>query len=496
MRALTAALATSLALVPTGTAGAAFPGQNGKIAFGSPQGIETIRPDGTDRTQIVPSGQDPAWSPDGRKIAYADGAGLAVAGGDGSGQTYVLIGIEANSPAWSPDGQRIAFAQTGEFCDPETELCEFNDDIVVVDADGTGYVDLTNTPRQSEGAPAWSPDGATIAFHGNGIETIHADGTGRTTVRPSGVSPNWSPDGRRIAYVAASFGQPAEIHTADADGSNDVQLTTNSLAEGAPAWSPDGRKIAFHRHSPELVRPGADVWTVNADGTGELKLTTDGHLQDHTNFTPDWQPVPYTGYARPRGATTMYLPLVPAFSACATPNRTHGAPLSFGACAPSAQTSAQLTVGTPDANGRPARARGWIDLRTVPGNPATAADEADVLFQVTITDVRRSSDLSDYAGELTAQANIRRTDREGGVAATSTDFPFPVVVPCANTADATVGSACTISTTVDSVVPGAIVESARTIWALERLEVYDGAADGASGTPPNSLFAVQGLFVP
>jgi dipeptidyl aminopeptidase/acylaminoacyl peptidase len=495
MRALIAGFAGMLLLVPTSTAHAAFPGQNGKIAFAGPTGVETIQPDGSARTRISGS-YDPAWSPDGRRIAVATGGGLGVMNADGSDQRDILFG-DLNSPAWSPDGSRIVFGQTYQYCDPDLETCEWNDDLWIVQADGTSPVSLTNTPHVSELAPAWSSDGTTIAFAAGGVETIRTDGTGRTAITPCCAgSPDWSPDGHRIAYAFSTVGQTAEIHTVNADGTNDLQLTSNAVSEGAPAWSPDGRKIAFHRYSGEAFRPGADVWTMNADGTGELKLTTDGHLQDHTNFTPDWQPIPYTGFPRPRATLPTYLSLVPAFKPCAEANSRHGAPLSFDACAPPAPASSQLTIGTPDANGRVARSVGWATLRAVKGNPSTAADEADVRLQLSVSDVRKRSDLDDYTGELGAQVTVRRTDRDFGVASTTAEFRFAFPIACAGTTDATVGSSCGASTAVDAVMPGAIVESARTVWGLDRLELYDGGPDGDFDTPGNTLFATQGLLVP
>ncbi len=60
------------------------------------------------------------------------------------------------------------------------------------------------------------------------------------------------------------------------------------------------------------------------------------------------------GYPRPKAATPTSVPLVPAYEPCSSPNRQHAAPLTFGSCNPPAQTSGHLTVGTPDANGKPA----------------------------------------------------------------------------------------------------------------------------------------------
>ena len=91
--------------------------------------------------------------------------------------------------------------------------------------------------------------------------------------------------------------------------------------------------------------------------------------------------------------------LVPAYEECTSANRTHGPPLAFPSCNPQ-QESSSLTVGTPDANGQAAQSIGFARYTVQRGNPATPADEADVGIQVSITDVRRSSDLEDYTGEV------------------------------------------------------------------------------------------------
>ena len=76
----------------------------------------------------------------------------------------------------------------------------------------------------------------------------------------------------------------------------------------------------------------------------------------------------------------------------------------FASCAPPSQSSQHLTVGTPDANGRLVQSLGFVRLAVLPGDPLTSANEADVTMQLSITDVRRRADLTDYDGEV--QANL------------------------------------------------------------------------------------------
>jgi hypothetical protein len=214
------------------------------------------------------------------------------------------------------------------------------------------------------------------------------------------------------------------------------------------------------------------------------------------------------GYPRPQAASPMLVSLVPAYNQCpnASANRVHGPP-DFpgnasnpdGSCNPPAQTSSQLTVGSPDANEAPAKSVGYARVSAVLGNPATPADEADARFTVSLGDVRRRSDLTDYTGQLQLETTLRATDRNNGPSevATGEDTPFRVTVPCAATADTTVGSTCSVTTTADAVVgAGTVTETKRSIWQLGQVRVNDGGSDGVVSTTPNTLFAVQGLFIP
>jgi hypothetical protein len=264
---------------------------------------------------------------------------------------------------------------------------------------------------------------------------------------------------------------------------------------------------------------GADVYmraSAPPDDTISFELTSRGTGPARTLTIPNWESVldgfsiqwndfertiAADAYPRPRGASPLQVPLVPAYKQCTAPNRTHGAPLSFGSCAPPDLASDFLTVGTPDANGRPAGSIGSVRFRVVPGNESSPEDEADVLVTISMTDVRNGGSLTDYTGDLRETTIVRLTDSYNGAgsdeAATMLDIPFPVHVPCTPTAAATIGSTCAVDTSLDAIVPGSIREGDRSIWELGAIEVYDGGSDGDPVTAgDDTLFARQGLFTP
>ena len=213
-------------------------------------------------------------------------------------------------------------------------------------------------------------------------------------------------------------------------------------------------------------------------------------------------------YVRPKGASPFRVPLVPAYQQCTTSNTTHGAPLSNPSCKPPAQQSSFLTIGTPDANGAPASATGFVLLRS---KVNTSPTPNDVLITVSTGDVRcksgvatcgsaNSGDGPDYTGELQATYSLRLTDRNNdptvSTPATVTDTSFPVTVPCSATASLTTGASCTLNTTANSVMPGSVRTGDRSVWQLGKVQILDGGADGLVATAGNSLFEAQGIFVP
>ena len=198
------------------------------------------------------------------------------------------------------------------------------------------------------------------------------------------------------------------------------------------------------------------------------------------------------GYPRPKGASPLRASLAPAYKPCTTPNRTHGSPLAFSSCSPPVQVSDYVTVGSPDANGAAANSVGSITVKVL--------SPADVRFTSSITDVRRKSDLADYTGELQARFPMQITDKLNGPSANENgtgNTTIAFTIPCTATGLTTIGSACAITTTANSVIPGSVVDSARSVWELQPVQVFDGGADGvASTTAGNTLFADQAIFAP
>jgi Tol biopolymer transport system component len=210
---------------------------------------------------------------------------------DGSGLVRLTQG-DSNFFAgpWSPDGQRILFTGFGLI----------HSYVGIMNADGSGQVDLSRQPDSDEGFPAWSPDGKRIAFTSrrdgnNEIYVMGADGSNptRLTFEPGDdFAPTWSPDGKQIAFVSDRDQMAGiyDLYIMAADGSQVRRLTrpepgglTNDTAiDYSPAWSPDGTRIAFRSHH----NGPADIYVINVDGSGLLNLT--GGKGD--NWSPNWSP--------------------------------------------------------------------------------------------------------------------------------------------------------------------------------------------------------------
>jgi hypothetical protein len=212
-------------------------------------------------------------------------------------------------------------------------------------------------------------------------------------------------------------------------------------------------------------------------------------------------------HVRPKGASPISASMVPAYKACASPNRTHGAPLAFPSCNPPVQASSFLTNGTPDANGAPANAVGTVLIKvktTSPEDVFIISNGTDIRCRpgtaATVCNSPNAADGPDYSGELQGNATIRISDHYNGPslneAATVVDIPFPVNGTCVNTTATNIGGTCSVNTTANAVVAGSVKDTQRGIVEITQLQISDGGQDGQVATPDNTLYSVQGIFIP
>jgi hypothetical protein len=214
-------------------------------------------------------------------------------------------------------------------------------------------------------------------------------------------------------------------------------------------------------------------------------------------------------HPRPVSASPMQVSLVPAYERCTSPNRMHGPPLGSPSCNPPAQTSNFLTVGTFDANGAGANSTGFMRIKVV---PRTCCPPQDVAVTGSISDVRckagntgnvctgpNSAGGPDYSGELEMDTMIRISDHNNGPnqdeAATVVDIPFPVSMFCTRTSDPSIGSTCSVASSVLALTAQGTT-APRAVVQIAQIHVFDGGPDGFIGTEGNTLFMNQGVFVP
>jgi TolB protein len=201
-------------------------------------------------------------------------------------------------------GSKIAFTSDWDAPGVSTE-------IYVVNADGTGERQVTNTAGNSNG-PAWSPNGGLIAFHsnrggggfgGSDIYVVSASDpsdvrrlTNLTGLGLGGAHfANWSPDGRKVVFNSFWGGQPKrDIYVIDIDGTGLTKLTEDPnplvpIDDLRPDWSPVGGRIAFQSN-----RTGNhEIWLMNPDGSELVQLTSDPAIDAAPEWSPDGQRIAF-----------------------------------------------------------------------------------------------------------------------------------------------------------------------------------------------------------
>jgi Tol biopolymer transport system component len=305
------------ALLPTHSANAAFPGQNGKIVFISEdvyvsdiggnvyRTLYEVNSDGSGLRKLSgPTNAGftrPIPSPDGRKVAFVRDGAIYVESADGANRVQVTAaGSVSSGPTWSPDSMRLLFAMK---IDPLNTSWRYSkgSDLYSIAADGNQLRQLTDNRSTTavDSDAVWSPDGATIAFMRKSaamdtsatykIYAINADGSGvRQLSDPdrtlADFAPDWSPDGKQLVFDRR--GGAGSVMVMNRDGSN-----VRTLASGRePVWAPDGATIAY------LGANSSGLYIMNTDGSDQRLIANPTAGTGSTGMTnyelePVWQPL-------------------------------------------------------------------------------------------------------------------------------------------------------------------------------------------------------------
>jgi TolB protein len=339
--AVASAAGVGTAMLMPGRSEATPPGTNGAVAFQRFAGpredartaqIFTRSPSGEVKklTRFNGGAFDPAWSPDGSRIAFERWFARAkkpdqlfTMAADGSDVRKLTSGCGPPRCLWddwasyAPDGGRIAFVRAygplrhKRFNEHDELDYPSAADIMVVDAAGgapTLVRHFTADPQPEPGGVAWSPDGTRFVValstlkqptkHTNvssALFVMNSDGSAERRITPWALgagNPDWSPDGSTIVFNSQG-GHSHNIHVVQPGGSGLKQLLKGNSADVGlgpvenPSWSPDGKEIILTAPKKRGNYVQADIYTLATDGSNVKPLVVSAKME----HAVAWQPL-------------------------------------------------------------------------------------------------------------------------------------------------------------------------------------------------------------